>query len=94
MPTGTVKMFKTDRGYGFIVPHSAGPDVFVHARQLLRCGGELAVGDRVEYELSTSERNGKVEARDVRLLTDAPAEVPATGHDALVWERGAGRDVG
>ncbi len=48
---GTVKLYRADRGFGFIIPDDGGKDLFVHVNTLKMSGIEaLAKGDRVEYE--------------------------------------------
>jgi CspA family cold shock protein len=62
MPTGTVKFFNTDRGYGFITNEAGGPDAFVHITAVERAGlGTLREGQKVSYELETGN-NGKTSA--------------------------------
>ena len=65
MPTGTVKFFNTDRGYGFITNESGGPDAFVHITAVERAGlGTLKEGQKLSYELETGQ-NGKTSAVDL-----------------------------
>lgn len=62
MPTGTVKFFNKEKGYGFIVNDAGGPDAFVHISAVEAAGlGTLTEGQKVAYELETG-KNGKTSA--------------------------------
>jgi CspA family cold shock protein len=64
MPTGIVKFFNTQKGFGFIQPTDGAPDVFVHITALERAGiRSLNEGDKVNYEV-VSER-GKLAASNL-----------------------------
>ena len=55
--TGTVKVFNTAKGYGFIQPEGGGKDVFVHATALEQAGiRSLNEGDRVTFVLEDDKR--------------------------------------
>ena len=62
MPTGTVKFFNADKGYGFIAPEGGGEDSFVHISAVQAAGMQtLNKEQRVSYEVETG-RNGKTSA--------------------------------
>ena len=63
MPTGTVKWFNAQKGYGFIQPDQGGNDVFVHISAVERAGlGSLNEGQKISYELEKDNRSGKMAA--------------------------------
>jgi cold shock protein len=52
MPTGTVKWFNIQKGFGFIQPEGGGKDVFVHVTAVQAAGlHSLDEGQRVSYEV-------------------------------------------
>ncbi|MBY2915356.1 cold-shock protein [Rhizobium leguminosarum] len=67
MPTGTVKFFNDDKGFGFITPENGGEDIFVHASALQR-GGSLRQGDKVTFEVGQDRKTGKSKAENVSVL--------------------------
>ncbi|GAB3924841.1 MULTISPECIES: cold-shock protein [Larkinella] len=48
MPTGTVKFFNENKGFGFIVPDDASGDIFVHVSA---CQDQLREHDKVTFEV-------------------------------------------
>ncbi|MCL6655167.1 cold-shock protein [Agrobacterium rubi] len=67
MPTGTVKFFNDDKGFGFITPENGGTDVFVHVSALQQ-GGSLREGDNVTFEVGQDRKTGKSKAENVSVL--------------------------
>ncbi|MBX5174474.1 MULTISPECIES: cold-shock protein [unclassified Rhizobium] len=67
MPTGTVKFFNDDKGFGFITPDNGGTDMFVHVSALQR-GGSLKEGDKVSFEVGQDRKTGKSKAEKVSVL--------------------------
>ena len=54
MPTGTVKWFNGQKGFGFIQPNDGGQDVFVHISAVERAGMRTLVeGQKVSYDVVT-----------------------------------------
>ena len=59
MPTGTVKWFNGQKGFGFITPDEGGPDVFVHISAIEASGLRTLVdGQKVTFDVEP-DRMGK-----------------------------------
>ncbi|HEY4375551.1 MAG TPA: cold shock domain-containing protein [Acidimicrobiales bacterium] len=57
MPTGTVKWFSAEKGFGFIARDGGGDDVFVHHSAIEMNGFRtLEQGQAVEFELATTDK--------------------------------------
>lgn len=58
MPTGKVKWFSVERGYGFINPNDGSKDVFVHRNNVEGLGWDegLRDGEEVEYEVERTPK--------------------------------------
>jgi CspA family cold shock protein len=69
MPTGTVKWFNSQKGYGFIQPDDGGKDVFVHASAVERAGmSGLNEGQKVSYEEQQDRKSGKTSAENLKAV--------------------------
>ena len=68
MPTGTIKWFNNDKGYGFVENAEGGKDVFLHISALERAGiSSVREGQKIPFELQTG-RDGRTSADDVKVL--------------------------
>lgn len=66
MPSGTVKWFNAEKGYGFI-SREGGPDVFVHFSAIEGSGyRSLEEGQNVEFEITQGQKGDA--AANVRVL--------------------------
>jgi cold shock protein len=64
---GTVKLYKADKGFGFVGQDGGGKDVFVHATALARAGlSGLAEGQRVRMQIGQGRKG--LEAQTIELL--------------------------
>ncbi|WP_206056571.1 cold shock domain-containing protein [Nocardioides sp. GY 10113] len=71
MPTGKVKWFDAEKGFGFL-SQPGGPDVYVHADALPEGVETLKAGTRVEFGIAQGRRGDQ--ALQVKVV-DAPASV-------------------
>ena len=71
MPTGRVKWYEKDKGFGFVTSDDGG-DVFVHKAALPSGVDELKAGQRVEFGVADGRKGAQ--ALSVKIL-EAPASV-------------------
>ena len=75
MPTGKVKWFNAEKGFGFLAEDD-GEEVFVHRDALPSGVTELKPGQRVEFGIVQGRKGNQ--ALSVRVLDPVPSVVRAT----------------
>jgi cold shock protein len=83
VPTGKVKWYDADKGFGFLTRDDGG-EVFVHSTALPAGSAALRPGQRVEFGVAEGRRG--VQALQVRLLEPPPtvAKVSRKSPDEMV----------
>jgi CspA family cold shock protein len=80
VPTGKVKWFDADKGFGFLA-NDEGGEVFVHASALPAGTETLKQGARVEFGVAQGKRG--LQALSVRVLDPLPSVVKAVRKDLI-----------
>jgi CspA family cold shock protein len=83
VPTGKVKWYDADKGFGFLTRDDGG-EVFVHSTALESSGVTLRAGQRVEFGVAEGRRG--TQALQVRVLEPPPtvAKVSRKSPDEMV----------
>jgi len=62
MPSGTVKWFNADKGFGFITQDDGGADVFAHFSAIATSGYRtLEENQRVEFDITQGQKGPQAE---------------------------------
>ena len=69
LPTGIVKFFNNDKGFGFLQPDDGSTDTFVHISAVERSGlSSLREGQKVSWDVVQDRRSGKAAAENIEAL--------------------------
>lgn len=69
--SGTVKFFKSDKGFGFITPEEGDADVFVHISAVERSGlSSLESGQRISFETEPDRRGKGPKAVNLQMIEE------------------------
>ncbi len=64
--TGTIKWYKTDKGFGFAMPEDGSKDVFVHRSVLERAGlNDIEPGRKIRMMVTTSQKGREASKIDI-----------------------------
>jgi uncharacterized membrane protein YsdA (DUF1294 family)/cold shock CspA family protein len=80
---GTITKWKEDKGFGFIAPDGGGPDIFLHAKGLLRRSRLPQAGERVSFEI-VSTLGGKTWAEQALLQGESDPRTRAVAMDVVL----------
>ncbi|WP_051462789.1 cold-shock protein [Haloglycomyces albus] len=70
MPTGRVKWFDAEKGFGFLTQDDGGKDVFVHRDSLADGLQEIVKGQKVEFSIIDTRKGAQ--AMGVHVLEQSP----------------------
>mmetsp|Transcript_23989 Transcript_23989/g.38142 ORF Transcript_23989/g.38142 Transcript_23989/m.38142 type:complete len:213 (+) Transcript_23989:34-672(+) len=73
MPTGTLKKFFAEKGFGFIAPDDGSPDLFAPERLLTGDKSAIREGGKVTFESELEERTNKPKASRWSMLDPGQA---------------------
>ena len=78
MPTGKVKWYDAEKGFGFLSRDDGGAEVFVHSSALPAGTETMAKGQRVEFGIAEGRKGAQ--ALQVRFLEAPPAVAAVAKH--------------
>ncbi len=82
MPSGTIKYWNLQRGFGFISQDNGNGDAFFHAREIRDVlPSVLAIGMRVSFSEGKNTKTGRPLAVDVRVL---PKKTASNGGEPVL----------